>query len=66
MGHQREAHSFVLRIWLEDPPTDEESARWRAHHQRPRRRSQVVQDFHHVEAFLKEYVQQWNAPPPAA
>ena len=67
MGHQPEAHSFVLRIWLEDSPTGEVSARWRGRITNVLdERSRVVQDFHHVEEFVKEYVQQWDEPPPVA
>lgn len=62
MGHP-EAHSFVLRIWLEDPPTCEDSARWRGRITNLLdERSRVVQDFHHVEEFVKEYVQAWDDP----
>ena len=67
MGHQPEAHSFVLRIWLEEPPTGEVSARWRGRITDVLdERSRVVQDFHRVEEFVKEYVQQWDEPPPVA
>ena len=49
------------------PPTGEESARWRGRITNVLdERSRVVQDFHHVEEFVKEYVQQWDEPPPVA
>jgi hypothetical protein len=65
MGDQSEAHSFVLRIWLEDPPTGEDSARWRGRITNVLdERSRAVQDFHQVEEFVKEYVQQWDEPRP--
>jgi hypothetical protein len=65
MGHPSEAHSFVLRIWLEDSPTGEDPARWRGRITNVLDdRSRVVQSFHHVEEFVKEYVQQWDEPPP--
>jgi hypothetical protein len=67
MGHQPEAHSFVLRIWLEDSPIGDDSARWRGRITNVLdERSRVVQDFHHVEEFVKEYVQQWDEPPSVA
>jgi DNA-binding SARP family transcriptional activator len=48
-GHP-EAHSFVLRIWLEDPPTEGNSVRWRGRITNVLdERSRVVQEFHHVE-----------------
>jgi hypothetical protein len=67
MEQQREAYSFVLRIWLEDPPTVGDTARWRGRITNVLdQRSRVVQDFQHVEAFVEEYVQQWNEPQPAS
>jgi hypothetical protein len=65
MEHQPGAHSFVLRIWLEDPPSGEDSARWRGRITNVLdERTRVVQDFRQIEGFLKEYVQQWDEPPP--
>jgi hypothetical protein len=67
MGHQPEAHSFVLRIWLEDAPTGEDPARWRGRITHVLdERSRVVRGFHHVEEFVKEYVQQWDEAAPGA
>ena len=64
MQPRAEAHSFVLRIWLEDAPTEASEMRWRGRITNVLDdRSRVVQEFGQLEEFVKDYVEQWTEPP---
>lgn len=63
MDDLQPAHSFVLRIWLEDPPTSHSALRWRGRITNVLdERVRIVESFAQVEDFLEEYVQQWRNP----
>jgi hypothetical protein len=57
------AHSFVLRIWIEEQATTTAPLRWRGHITNVldgERRS--VESFVQVERFVREYITRWDKP----
>lgn len=65
MHSHPDAHSFVLRIWLEDAATEASQARWRGRITNVLdERTRVVQQFDQFEEFVQEYVNQWTDPAP--
>jgi hypothetical protein len=55
-----DAHSFVLRIWLEEAPQGPEPGRWRGHITNVLTgRQRAVERFSHIEEFLAQHLREW-------
>lgn len=61
MTHRPLAHSFVLRIWLEEEATSASPVRWRGQITNPLdERTVSVETFEHVEEFVADYIRRWG------
>ncbi len=54
-------HSFVVRIWLEDPPDEYQEGHWRGHithvHSGERR---YLDDLNDILAYIAPYLKTWG------
>jgi hypothetical protein len=56
-----DAHSFVLRIWIEERATATTAGRWRGHITNVvDGRRQSVESFQQIERFVDDYIACWN------
>ncbi len=54
-------HSFVIRIWLEDPPDEETAGQWRGHitHVRSGER-RYLRDLDDILTQISPYLEEWG------
>jgi len=57
----KNTHAFIIKLWLEEPPTDSRPALWRGYiaHAYHGERC-YFQDMSVIEEFIKKYLEQWE------
>ncbi len=57
------AHSFIVKIWLEDASDEFGSARWRGHITHvPSRQRRYVEDLNGISSFIAMYLEGMGVP----